>query len=140
MEALTISKAARQAGVGVETIRFYERKGLIEQPLKPQDGGYRAYPRQTVQRISFIQQAQDLGFSLREIEELLALRADPGSDCADVRERASAKLAEVQRKIARLQWMGTALETVIKACPSSGGLDGCSIVGALESASGKLDT
>lgn len=135
MEAMTISKAALQAGVGVETIRFYERKGLIEQPLKPQNGGYRVYPYQTVKRINFIQQAQDLGFSLREIEELLTLRADPGSDCADVRTRATAKLEEVERKIARLNWMGEALRTVIAACPSCGGLDGCSIVGALESAS-----
>jgi len=138
MDDMTISKAARQAGVGVETIRFYERKGLIEQPLKPQNGGYRIYPPVTVQKIGFIQQAQDLGFSLREIEELLALRADPGSDCSDVRERASAKLEEVNRKIARLKWMGTALKTVIAACPSSGGLDGCSIVSALESASGEF--
>lgn len=134
-DPMTISKAARQAGVGVETIRFYERKGLIDQPLKPQNGGYRVYPHQTVQRICFIQQAQDLGFSLREIEELLALRADPGSDCADVRTRAIAKLEEVERKIARLNWMDAALKTVIDACPSRGGLDGCSIVGALESAS-----
>lgn len=132
MEALTIGKAAEQAGVGVETIRFYERKGLIEQPLKPQDGGYRSYSIEAIQRICFIRQAQELGFSLREIEELLTLRSDPGSDCADVRERANTKLEEVDRKIAQLEKIGSALKTVIASCPSRGSLDGCSIMEALE--------
>lgn len=138
MENLTIAKAARAAGVGVETVRFYERKGLIEQPLKPQNGGFRIYPSATIHRIAFIQQAQDLGFSLREIEELLALKADPGTDCSDVRKRASLKLDEVQSKVAQLEMMGAALKTVIAACPSSGGLEGCSILGAMERASGKF--
>ncbi len=132
MEALTISKAAGKAEVGVETIRFYERKGLIEQPLKPRDGGYRTYSNEVVKKIRFIRQAQELGFSLREIDELLALRADPGSDCADVRERASRKLEEVDRKVAQLEKIGSALKTVIASCPSRGGLDGCSIMEALE--------
>jgi len=132
METLTISKAAELAGVGVETIRFYERKGLIAQPLKPRDGGYRTYPDETVQRIRFVRQAQELGFSLREIEELLALRAAPGTDCADIRKRASAKLEEVERKIGQLEKMGSALQAVIASCPSRGGLDGCSIIEALE--------
>ena len=132
MDNLTISKTARRAGVGVETIRFYERKGLIEQPLKPRDGGYRTYSNEIVKKIRFIRHAQELGFSLREIEELLNLRADPRSDCADVRERASEKLQEVERKIAHLQKMGSALNKVIAACPSQGALDGCSIIEAME--------
>lgn len=136
METLTISKAAGRAGVGVETIRFYERKGLIHQPLKPEGGGYRIYPDHTIQRIRFIRQAQELGFSLREVEELLALRAAPDADCADIRDRASAKLDEVKLKVARLEKMGAALESVIAACPSRGGLDGCSIIDALEGANG----
>ncbi len=132
MRTLTISKAARKAGVGVETIRFYERKGLIEQPPTPSNGGYRTYPNETVQRILFIRQAQELGFSLREIDELLSLRATPGTDCAAIRERASAKLQEVERKIDQLAKIGSALKTVIASCPSHGGLDGCSIIEALE--------
>ncbi len=131
MRTLTISKAARQAGVGVETIRFYERKGLIEQPPTP-DGGYRTYPNETVKRILFIRQAQELGFSLREIDELLSLRSTPGTDCAAIRERASAKLQEVERKVRQLAKIGSALKTVIASCPSHGGLDGCSIIEALE--------
>lgn len=74
MQAMTISKIAHVAGVGVETIRFYERKGLIERPVKPFEGGYRIYPDETAQRIKFIRRAQEIGFSLREIEELLSQR------------------------------------------------------------------
>ena len=103
MTDMTISKAARKAGVGVETIRFYERKGLIEQPPKPHGAGFRVYPEETVQRIRFIRQVQELGFSLRQIEELLSLRADPSADCGDVRERAQDKLEKVRRKIATLR-------------------------------------
>ncbi len=132
MGKTTIGKAARQAGVGVETIRFYERKGLIRQPLKPLDGGPRLYPEETVHRIRFIRQAQELGFSLREIAELLDLRAAPDADCADIRQRASVKLEEVEAKIAQLQQIGQALRRVIAACPSRGGLEGCSIIDALE--------
>ncbi len=137
MDNLTISKTARRAGVGVETIRFYERKGLIEQPLKPRDGGYRTYSNEIVKKIRFIRHAQELGFSLREIEELLNLRADPRSDCADVRERATEKLTEVERKIAQLKRMETALNKVIAACPSQGALDGCSIIEAMENPAAK---
>jgi MerR family transcriptional regulator, copper efflux regulator len=136
MGNLTIGKIAQQTGVGVETIRFYERKGLIAQPLKPQDGGYRIYSSEIVQKVRFIRQAQELGFSLREIKELLALRADPGSDCADIRGHASEKLEEVEIKIAQLEKIGNALRTVIASCPSRGALEGCSIIAAMESSSG----
>ncbi len=131
MTELTISKAAKNAGVGVETIRFYERKGLIKQPPKPIDGGFRVYPEETVARIRFIRQAKEIGFSLREIEELLSLRADPSADCSDVRERATAKLAEVNRKITELERIRAALETLIAACPGGGALRSCSIMESL---------
>ncbi len=135
MEAMcdmTIGNAAREAGVGVETIRFYERKGLIDQPRKPDFGGFRIYPVETVRRVRFIRQAQEHGFSLREIEELLSLRADPAVDCADVRAHARIKLDEVNRKIARLERIGAALEEIIAACPGRGALRKCSIMDALE--------
>jgi len=130
--AFTIGQTALKASVGVETIRFYERKGLIKQPQKPASGGFREYSQEIVQRIQFIRQAQELGFSLKEIDVLLGLRADPGSDCAAVQVRAREKLAEVERKQAQLQKIGDALKEVIAACPSQGGLDGCSIIAALE--------
>ena len=131
MNALTISKAAREAGVGVETVRFYERQGLIEQPPKPLGLGVRTYSPDMVARIRFIKEAQQIGFSLREITELLTLRADPAADCSDVREQATAKLKEVRQKIERLREIGTALETLIAACPGRGGLQACSIMDAL---------
>ena len=137
MTELTISKAAKNAGVGVETIRFYERKGLIEQPPKPLDTGFRVYPEETVQRIRFIRQAQEIGFSLREIDELLSLRADPAADCAHVRERAAAKLEEVERKIEQLGRIRSALNKLIAACPGRGALRECSIMASLISAPGE---
>jgi len=137
MNELIIGKAAMKAGVGVETIRFYERKGLIEQPPKPLDTGFRVYPEETVQRIRFIRQAQEIGFSLRKIDELLSLRADPAADCAHVRERAAAKLEEVERKIEQLGRIRSALNELIAACPGRGALRECSIMASLISAPGE---
>ena len=132
VQHLTIGKAAAEAGVSVETIRFYERRGLLEQPLKGK--GYRVYPPEVVVRIRFIRQAQQIGFSLREVQELLSLRADPTADCADVRSQAAEKIVEVDQKIADLQRVRAALETVIAACPGRGGLKDCTIMAALEGA------
>ena len=132
MIRMTIGTAARKAGVGVETIRFYERRGLIEQPPRPSGNGFRVYPEQSIQRIRFIRQAQDLGFSLKEIEVLLSLRTDPTTDCADVRERAQTKLEEVNNKIARLAAIQSALKSLIDACPGQGAVRSCSILEALE--------
>lgn len=131
MTTLTIGTAARVAGVNVETIRFYERRGLIAQPLKPNEG-YHVYAPETVSRIRFIRKAQEIGFSLREIEELLSLRADPHADCSDVREKARVKLDAVNRKIDELERMRLALNEVISACPGRGVLRACSILEALE--------
>ena len=133
MRTMTISKAAKRAGTGIETIRFYERRGLIDQPPKPSAGGFRDYPHETVSRLRFIREAQELGFSLDEIADLLSLRADPKANCAQVQRRAEAKLAEVRRKIERLQDIGTALERLIQACPGKGALGACSILESLES-------
>ena len=134
---LTISRAAAKACVGVETIRFYERKGLIEQPLKPLGGGYRIYPAETVARIRFIRQAQEIGFSLREIDELLSLRADPSADCSNVRAQATMKLEEVDRKITQLHEIRGALRNLIAACPGQGALRACSIMDALITGTGE---
>jgi MerR family mercuric resistance operon transcriptional regulator len=127
---LTIGKAAAEAGVSVETVRFYERRGLIERP--PKGEGYRIYPAEVIARIRFIRQAQRIGFSLREVQELLALRADQAADCADVRRQAARKIEAVDRKIADLRRVRAALETVISACPGRGRLADCTIIAALE--------
>jgi MerR family copper efflux transcriptional regulator len=129
--SLTIGKAAQSAGVNIETIRFYERQKLIEQPPKPM-GSVRRYSPETVARIRFIKEAQHLGFSLREIRELLELRADPGADCADVRGRAITKRNEVERKIAELGRIRAALDTLIASCPGGGALRACTILDAIE--------
>ncbi len=129
---MRISQAARRAGVGVETVRFYERQGLISQPPRPSTGGFRSYPSETVERIRFVRQAQDLGFSLKEIDELLSLRADPSTDCADVRGRAKAKLEDVNEKIVRIIAIQSALQDLINACPGQGtAARRCSILGAM---------
>ena len=131
---MTIGGAAREAGVGVETIRFYERKGLIERPPKPAFGGYRLYDHAVARRVRFIRRAQELGFSLKEIAELLSLKADPRIDCGNVRDRASAKLGEVKGKIARLERIAGALASMVAACPGSGVLSNCSIMEELDRA------
>ncbi len=109
MKQLTIGELAKQGGVNLETIRYYERKGLLPKPPRT-PSGYRAFPEMAVRRIRFIKQAQELGFSLKEIEELLALRIAPGSTRADVRERAEAKITDIEDKISRLRSMKKALE------------------------------
>lgn len=136
MSRFTIGRAAKAAGVNVETIRFYERKGLIEQPLKPADGGMREYEDDTVSRIRFIRQAQEIGFSLHEIAELLSLRADPDADCADVRGRAIRKRAEVQSKLAQLAHMRDALDELIASCPGGGDVKACTILDAIQRKAG----
>lgn len=131
MDILTIGKVARLAGVNVETIRFYERRGLVPQPPKPRQG-YRGYAPDTVARIRFIRRAQEIGFTLREIDELLSLKADPAADCSNVRARAKAKVDMVNAKIAELHRVRAALDQVIAACPGRGALRTCSIIEVLD--------
>ncbi len=133
MTGMTISQAAARAGVSVETIRFYQRKGLIETPPRPRHGGYRDYSEDIVRRVRFIRNAQALGFSLREAGELLSLRLDPRKDCADVRAHARAKQAEIDCKIEGLKRMKAALDQLIDTCPGKGPLPDCPILDALES-------
>jgi MerR family mercuric resistance operon transcriptional regulator len=104
---LTIGQLARQAGVGVETIRFYEREGLLAEPGRL-PSGYRQYPPDAVERVKFIRRAQRLGFTLRESRELLDLRDDPDAGQVDVRERATDKLADIDARIAELHDGGAA--------------------------------
>ena len=132
MAGLRTGELAGRAGVNVETIRFYERRGLLPRPPRTA-AGYRAYSPEFVRRVRFIKRAQDLGFSLREVKELLALRAEPGTTCGDVRRQAEAKLADIADKIADLQRMKKALYRLSAAC-RGGGLakNGCPILDALD--------
>lgn len=136
MKRFTISRVAKAANVNVETIRFYERRGLIEQPAKPSGSGAREYDGDTVARIRFVRQAQEIGFSLREISELLSLRADPGADCADVRARAIDKRDEVLAKLDRLWRIRDALDVLIARCPGGGDVSACTILEAMDGVGG----
>lgn len=128
--AFTIGLLAARCGLGVETIRFYERKGLIDQPKRPA-GGVRVYPAATVERLGFVHHAQELGFTLREIGELLALRADPTAECGAVKSRAAEKLAEIEAKLIHLAAVRKSLRQLVDVCPGEGDLEQCSIVAML---------
>lgn len=127
MADVTIGKLATESGVGVETIRFYERKGLIAQPRRPVSG-YRKYDDQTADRVRFIQQAQDLGFTLSEIKQLLSLRVDPRTSCADVRAKAEDKIGDIDGKLATLRRMRSALMEITKTCSGAGPTSDCPIL------------
>ncbi|MCU0655289.1 MAG: heavy metal-responsive transcriptional regulator [Polyangiaceae bacterium] len=129
---LTIGQLARRCGVGVETIRFYEREGLLEQPRRP-GHGYRRYPESDIERVLFLQRAKGLGFSLKEITELLALREKKSADCASIRERAASKVAMIKARIASLEALREELELLVAACDGRGPLQDCRILRALSS-------
>ncbi|GBE34469.1 mercuric resistance operon regulatory protein [bacterium BMS3Bbin06] len=131
MERLTIGKLAKQAEVNIETIRYYERRGLIPKPPR-RESGYRQYPRDTVTRIQFIKRAKELGFSLREILELLSLRVDPATTCGDVKKRAEIKIADIEEKIRTLQGMKKALMNLTVECKGRGPVSECPILEALD--------
>ena len=131
MEPLTIGQVARQAGIGVETVRFYERQGLLEEPARKQSG-YRQYPKDVVARLRFIKRAKELGFSLKEIKELLTLHVDPDTTCAEVKRRAEVKIADVEQKIDALQQIKKALVKLTAVCRGSGPTSECPILEALD--------
>jgi|SRR5712691_104448 MerR family mercuric resistance operon transcriptional regulator len=130
MHRLTVGEVAKRAAVHIETLRYYERQGLVARPPRSRSN-YRLYPEETVQRIQFIKRAQQLGFSLKEIRELLALRATPQIQCADVRERALAKIREIEHKVRTLQAMHTALTRLVAACAGQGHIADCPILESL---------
>ena len=127
----TTGELARRAGVNVETLRFYERKGLLPVPPR-RPSGYREYPAESVPRIRFIKRAQELGFTLGEIRELLTLRVQPGATPAEVRERAERKLADIRQKLSDLKAIERALGKLTAACSGDGPLADCPILHHLE--------
>jgi Hg(II)-responsive transcriptional regulator len=131
MSTLSIGQVAQRAGVGVETVRFYEREGLLEEPPR-RASGYRQYPEQVVKRLHFIKRAQQLGFSLKEIMELLRLRVDAQTTCEEVKQRTEAKIAEVERKLVELQPMRQALLQVASLCTGQGPASACPMLDALD--------
>lgn len=130
---LTIGQVAQKTGLGIETIRFYERKGLIDEPARKQSG-YRQYDIDIVDRLVFIQQAKTLGFSLAEINELLSLKLTPGSTSREIRNIAEAKLADIEDKIKKLKRMQNTLKKLVNECTGHGPVSECPILEAFDSA------
>ncbi len=128
---MTIGELAKHAGVNVQTVRYYERRGLLPEP--PRSGsGYRQYKPEAVARIQFIKRAQLLGFSLVEITELLSLRVSPGTNCDEVLRKAEAKRQEIDRKIGALGEMKRSLDRLIVACEARESTEECPILARLE--------
>ena len=130
-ETLTIGKLASESGVGVETLRYYEKEGLIPAPPR-RASGYRQYPYDSIKRVKFILRAKDLGFTLSEIKELLSLRLHARSNCTKVKAKAKQKLSEIQVKIESLSQMKEALDLLVKACDGKSDVGDCPILSAVE--------
>ncbi|HJU08349.1 MerR family transcriptional regulator [Dyella sp.] len=127
---LTIGAVARNAGVPIDTIRYYEREGLLPAPRR-RDSGYRDYDRSTIDRLKFIRRAKALGFTLDDIRELLALSADHEKGVRNVKQRAEVRLAKLELRIQELQRMRRGLKHLIERCPGRGDPDACPILHAL---------
>ena len=128
---LTISKVAASAGVNVQTLRYYERRGILAEPARS-PSGYRQYEPEAVTRIRFIKRAQELGFTLEEISELLDLRVEHGAACEVIEERARGKLGLVDEKIGQLTRLRGVLEDLVAACQRRQRTEDCPILEGLE--------
>ncbi|HSI82499.1 MAG: MerR family DNA-binding protein [Candidatus Methylacidiphilales bacterium] len=123
---LTRKQLADAAGIGSETVRFYEKRGLISEPERSA-AGYRLYTQSDVERLRFIRRSQQLGFTLSEIEELTALTEQPGANRAELKKRAAAKLVDIHHKIADLQAIAASLSGLVKSCDGKGDIEACPI-------------
>jgi MerR family transcriptional regulator, copper efflux regulator len=130
MSTLTIGQLAREAGTGVETIRFYERRGLLEQPSR-RPSGYRQYLPESVSRLRFILDAKQLGFSLREVQELLRIRGCGTAVCSEVRSRIEVKIATLDEKINSLARIKNSLEALLEECKANKFSNECPVLETL---------
>jgi len=130
LQGFTISTLAARADVHVETIRFYQLKGLLKEPEKPY-GGIRRYGDGDVARVRFVKSAQRMGFSLDEINELLKL--DDGAQCREASALATLRLADVRKRLRDLKRMEKALATLVQACQAQRGTVSCPLIAALRS-------
>jgi len=132
MKLLTRGKLAKQSGVNFATVRYYEKLGLLPEPARS-NAGYRMFSNESIKRIRFIKQAQELGFSLKEIKELLELRVTPEATTSDVRIHANKKIAEISDKIKRLQEMKHSLKVLVGICCDEASAGECPILDNLDS-------
>lgn len=131
MKTLSIGQVAKHAKVNIQTIRYYEKRGLIPAPSR-RDSGYRQYSLEMVDRIDFIKSAQELGFSLKEIQELLSLRYDSKTSRTTIKRRVEVKVADIEEKVEALQGMKKALLRLVAACNQRGGSGECPILEGLD--------
>jgi MerR family transcriptional regulator, copper efflux regulator len=131
MKSLTIGHLAKQAGVNLETVRFYERRGLLPRPPRSAFG-YRLFPAEAARRLKFIRRAQDLGFSLAEIAELLSLRVSRHTTSAEIRARAEAKIIDIEAKMRTLESMKKTLRKLTKVCDGCAPIAQCPILESLD--------
>ncbi len=128
---MTIGALAKETGIGIETIRYYERIGIMI-PLARKSSGYRVFNNESFKTLRFLKHAQELGFSLAEIKDLLKLRADKESRCEDVQVRASKHLEDVEEKIKKLESIQTVLSKLVRQCRSKKTTDRCPILDCFE--------
>jgi MerR family copper efflux transcriptional regulator len=134
--SMTIGAVAKRVGVAIDTIRYYEREGLLPEPLR-RESGYRSYDEGAVRQLRFIRRAKDLGFTLEEIRDLLALSADRHRGVKAVKQRAQDRLAAINERITELTRVRDGLEQLIEACPGHGAPDECPILRALADQEGE---
>ncbi len=130
-KSLRIGQVAKLSDVGIETVRFYEREGLLAQPVR-RPSGYRQYDESAVARLQFIRSTKELGFTLAEIRELLGLWFDTNTRCSHVRERAERKIADIDAKIASLRKMKRSLEKLMKICKQRNALQACPLLEGID--------
>ena len=128
---LTIGRLAREVGVNLETVRFYERRGLLPRPPRSASG-YRLFPVDAKRRLKFIKRAQELGFSLSEIRELLALRMSRRGTSAEIRKRTEAKISDIEGKIKSLDSMRKSLLKLVRSCGGCAPASECPILESLD--------
>ena len=135
---LKSSALADRSGVNLQTVRYYEREGLLPAPPRLKSG-YRIFPETSVQRVHFIKRAQELGFSLSEVRELLSIQIDAAKECADVQRLAKAKIMDIEKRIRTLQSMKRVLANLTEACPGRGPLSECPILESIEATGDRHD-
>jgi Hg(II)-responsive transcriptional regulator len=130
MSFLRIGEVAKLTGIGIETIRFYERKGLLDEPDR-RPSGYRQYDESVVARLRFVRRSKELGFTLAEITELLGLWFDTDTKCCDVRKKARTKIEEIEEKVKTLNGMKRSLKKLTDQCQQRGSLHDCPLLDGL---------
>lgn len=127
---LTIGRLSKASGVSIDSIRFYERRGLLDEPQRT-ESNYRVYPEEAATRLRFLKKAQSLGFTLDEIKGLLSLHDNPQASRAEVKQRTEQKIALIRSRIADLSRMLVVLEEMNESCDGEGPIAGCPILAAL---------